>query len=246
MAKKAGLGSGTKSAKGAPAAGPPSPIWKRPPLLAGAGGVCVVIVVVAVVLSSGGSPAGPDPTIYTEGHNPFLEAPGATCVGMPLGSGSVVYCVDSSSALRDIFDAIRGAVRLSLGTLSLRQQFGLVVCTETEPKVVPLAANNPTNRAAVTELLDSIHPTGRTDVASGVRAAIKLAPHVVCVIAPKGPEPADVDALAAAANGITVHGLAVRDEAPTLSALAEKTGGSHQLIDPQELVIWLGDAQAEQ
>lgn len=77
----------------------PGPIWKRPPILAAIGGGVVVLVVVAILLTRSGPPAGPDPVIYTVGHNPFIETQGAACIGMPLGRGTVVYCVDSSSAL---------------------------------------------------------------------------------------------------------------------------------------------------
>lgn len=209
------------------------------------GAVVLAIIIVLVVRLMRGAPAGPDPMIYEEGHNPFLEAQGTSCIGMPLGSGTVVYSIDSSSALQGSFDAIRSAVGRSLGTLNTRQRFGLVIWSEGSPRVLALSSNTPAGRSAATDVLDETQPTGSTDAAAGIREAIKLGSETVCIIASKGPAQEDVAGLAQAIRrkGIVLRCLAIRDPAPTLRALAEQTGGSFQLIDPQDLKLWLTESQ---
>ncbi len=220
-------------------------VLKRWPILAAGGALGLVVLIAVIVALTGGPPPGPDPVIYQEGHNPFLEAAGPTCIGMPLGRGTVVYSIDSSSALAYSFDAIRSAIGRSLDTLRAGQRFGLVVWKEGQPRVLAMAANTPAARDAAIKLLDEVQPVGSTDATGGLRAGVRLEPDVLCVIAAKGPEQDDVDALAAQIrdHGIVFRCLALRDDAPTLTALADKTGGSYQRIDPQDLNVWLAEAQ---
>ncbi|MBN1342647.1 MAG: hypothetical protein JXQ73_08210 [Phycisphaerae bacterium] len=226
-------------------ASPKAAVWRRPPILIGAGVAVVAAIVAVVLLAVAGKLSGPDPIIYEPGHNPFEEAEGPSCIGMPLGGGTVVYCVDSSSALRNSFDAIRASVDRSLGTLGIRQRFGLVVWTEDEPKVLPMAGNTPASREAAAALLEETLPSGSTDAKAGIQAAIALGPDALCIIAAKGPEEGDLSAVVgrAAQAGCVVRCLAIRDAIPTLSGLAERTGGSYQLIDPQQLRIWLTESE---
>jgi hypothetical protein len=221
------------------------PAWRRWPVLAGGAGGLAIAVVVVVFQASGRPPPGPDPEIYKQGHNPFIEADGPTCIGMPVGRGTVVYSVDSSSALADSFDAIRSAVARSLQTLGVRQRFGLVLWDEVKTRVLPMTSNTPAGRNAAIRLLDDVQPSGSTDAAAGIRAAVTLQPDVVCILASKGPDKSELDALVQAVrdSGVAIQCLAVRDEAPTLSALARRTGGCYQRIYPDDLKIWLSESQ---
>ncbi len=216
---------------------------KRWLVLVGAG--VVVVAIIAFVLCAGGPPPGPDPVIYQEGHNPFTETRGPACVGMPLGGGAVVYCVDASSAMAYTFDAIRSAVARSLATLAPGQSFGLVVWTEGKPTILSSAGSTPKRRAAAAELLDSVQPSGSTDALAGIRAALALGPETLCIVAAKGPDEGEVDALARQMRDadVVLRCLAIRDEAPALAALAEKTEGSYQRIDPDDLRLWLDESE---
>jgi len=218
---------------------------KRRSILVAAAGAVFVVIIGAVIWGRSGQPPGPDPVIYEEGHNPFLESTGAACIGMPLGDGTVVYCVDSSGALQGSFDAIRSAVARSLATLSTGQRFGLVIWSEGAPKVLPLSNNTVASRTAAGDLLDEAQPSGSTDATAGIRAALELEPEALCILATKGPEDGDVDRVCEQAldAGTLVRCLAVRDEAPGLAKLADRTGGSYQLIDPEDLKDWLRESQ---
>ncbi len=217
---------------------------RRLTLIALAGAVLVVIIG-AVLWGRGGQPPGPDPIIYQEGHNPFLESTGAACIGMPLGDGAVVYCVDSSGALQGSFDAIRSAVARSLATLSTGQGFGLVIWSEGSPRVLPVTNNTVASRTAAGDLLDEAQPSGSTNATTGIRAGLELEPETLCIIATKGPQGIDVDQVCQQAQGagVLVRCLAVRDEAPGLAKLAERTGGSYQLVYPEDLKDWLRESQ---
>ncbi len=222
------------------------PGWQRRVYLGGGAVVVAVgIVAGAYVLSRTSGPGGPDPVIYSSGHNPFDEATGPSCVGMPLGSGAVCYSVDSSSALAHSFDAIREAVRRSMDTLSTRQSFGLVVWSEDGPTVVPIESNRPDQRERATEALDAAQPVGSTDAVEGVRAAVESGADVVCVIAAKGPTESDSKALIAIAmkEGVAIQCLAIRDDSPVLAEMAERTNGHYQRIAPQDLKMWLREAE---
>ncbi len=186
-----------------------------------------------------------DPAIYQEGHNPFLEASGPTCIGMPVNSKTLVYSVDSSSAMGDSLDTVRSAIVKSLRTLREAQRFGLVLWSESAPKILPLSDNNPSNREAAIAQLDGLQPRGSSDAAAGIRAAVGLKPKVICIIAAKGPPQVEADAIAEECRkaGIIVHALAIRDDAPALERLASKTRGSYQVVDPRDLKTWLNEAQ---
>ncbi len=221
------------------------PIWARLPiLLGGAGGAVVLIVIAIVVVVAGRSPSGPDPNIYKPGHNPFLDATGPSCIGMPLDGDPVVYVVDSSSALEGYFDGVRGAVQRSLDTLRVRQRFGVVVWSEGKPEVLAVAGNTPASREAAIRLLDETQPSGVTDAAQGIRAALDLRPAVLCILAAKGPAPevrAEIVRQIRDA-GITLRCLALRERAPGLEEMAEQTGGSYQAVDLRRLISWLIEA----
>lgn len=225
---------------------PAKPLWRRNAVIAGvAAGAFFVAILIAVVLGSGGGPGGPDPNVYTSGHNPFDEAVGPACIGMPLGNGTVCYSVDSSSALAGSFDAIREAVRRSMDTLSTRQSFGLVVWSEDGAEVVPIAGNRPEQRERAIDALDAAQPVGSTDAVQGVKAAIETDAGVVCVIAAKGPSDGDAKTLIAMAmkRGVAIQCLAIRDEAPSLEEIAKRTRGHYQRIAPEDLKMWLREAE---
>jgi hypothetical protein len=219
--------------------------WGRWAILGGIGVLAAIVIVGVIRWTRGSRDNANHSAIYEQGRNPLLETQGPACIGVPLGEGTVVYCIDCSSAMRDSFDAIRSAVDRSLSTLGSNQGFGLVVWTATLPSVLLVGENVPAHRQAGLARLDEAQPSGSSNAVVGIRAAVDLEPEVICVIAGKGPPEKEAAAIAEQCRkgGIKVHCLAIGDEAPTLSSLAAKTGGRYHVIDPRDLKTWVAEAQ---
>ncbi len=223
---------------------PESPIRRLPPWLYAVGAAVVLVTIIGGIwVARGARVKKPDPKVYQRGHNPLIETKGPSCVGIPLGARRIVYCIDSGSALTESFDVLRGAVLHSMNSLEARQQFGLVAWGTSKPSVIPPADVTPVHRKAFSERLEEVQPGGSSKATPGIRAAIEMAPDLICLIAAKGPSEAEAATLAAECRraGIVVHCLAIRDDIPTLSVLAEKTRGAYQLVDPTDLKTWLSE-----
>ncbi len=123
--------------------------------------------------------------------NPFT-ARGLQVAGMGI-AGPVVYVMNASSAMRDLYDPSVAVVRYSIRAMGGAGRFNIIVSAEEGDK--PMAGDWITGGDAgdtkAKEFMRDCQPAGATDLADGFRRAMTLKPKTIVVLTDKAVNDAD-------------------------------------------------------
>ena len=186
-----------------------------------------------------GQPPMPDPT------NPFT-AGGRQVAGMGIAT-PVVYIIDASSGMRDLYDPAVAVVRYSIRAMGRVGRFNVIVLSEEAAK--PLAGTWTTGGdagdAKAKQFLRAYQPAGATDLAEGFRRALALKPRTIVVLTGKAVGGADELAKQAKRAGVGI--FAVMLEAPpdavkVMKKLTAATSGKCRQFTGDEIADSLSEA----
>ncbi len=184
-------------------------------------------------------PTMPDPT------NPFT-ARGRHVAGMVIAT-PVVYIIDASSGMRDLYDPAVAVVRYSIRAMGRVGQFNVIVLSEEAAK--PLAGTWTTGGdagdAKAKQFMRASQPAGATDLAEGFRRALAMKPRTVVVLTGKAVGGADELAQQAKRAGVGI--FAVMLEAPpdavkVMKKLTAATSGKCRQFTGDEIADSLSEA----
>lgn len=210
--------------------------------------IAVVVILVKQKDSTQPSAAGPEPTKSGAGAtaDPFKspvgkagKATGPMMVDMPL-TAPVLYCLDTSGSMRNVFDSAASMVEQSLGSLK-DGKFNILLITEAGE--TPLDKDWLTyeaNKEKVNEFLGEVDVRGSSMFDETLEAAIARKPATLVLLAAKAPgDEAHARIVAKAKeSGVKIVCIALHSmdsENNKLKALAESAGGECRDYTPAAL-----------
>jgi hypothetical protein len=128
------------------------------------------------IISSGGGGAAGGLESSAQGSG-YGDGPKSNLFGSGGTGYNVVYVIDCSGSMVDTFDFVRREMLLSIGRLSTKQVFHIILFREGEPRefgAKTLARATIPNRKAAAKFLDETIPEGSTDPVPAVRAAFRV------------------------------------------------------------------------
>jgi hypothetical protein len=177
-----------QSGDGPPDPAPPAPVEAPPPVLQGLASRAAAAPLPALRSAGADVPAASDLLRRQDD-----AAVGATFAGLGARqASSVVYVVDASGAMVSSLKWVFKELERSVGALSSAQKFQVVLFRETPGGQAAceifggaragLAAATPANKAALSQWLATIEPTGRSNPLDGLKRAIELDPDAVFLL----------------------------------------------------------------
>ncbi len=184
-------------------------------------------------------PPMPDPT------NPFTVK-GPNVAGMGI-TGPVVYVLDGSSGTRDLYDPIVAVVRYSILAMGLGEKFNVVVLNDEgfNPLGDRWITGGEAGDEKAKQFLADCQPEGETDLAGGIRRAMKANPKTIVVLT--GKAVVGADELAKQAKQADVGIFTVMLDSPpdavkVMEKLAADTSGQCRQFTSDDLVNLLSEA----
>jgi hypothetical protein len=186
-------------------------------------------------------------------NNPYTWAE-PNFMGLPV-SGSAVYVIDSSSAMRSHIDLVKRAAFDSIGTLGPTQPVQVVFCTENAPTVYP---EEPTpagkiDAEALASMLDTVIAAGAAESLPAFTRALRSNPNQVTLVCRSLPEPSVVEALKGPLDKsdtalVVIHldGSEDDPEAAAWKKLAEGSDGRYIALNSARLRTWAEAANQPQ
>ncbi len=177
--------------------------------------------------------------------NPFT-AKGLQVAGMGIAE-PVVYVLNASSAMRDLYDPSVALVRYSIRAMGGAGQFNIIVLAEESVK--PMAGAWITGGDAgdmkAKEFLRDCQPAGATDLTDGFRRAMALKPKTIVVLTDKAVNDADSLAQQAKQTGIKIFAVMLEsppDAVAVMEKLTAGTGGRCRQFTGSEIAELLSEA----
>lgn len=131
------------------------------------------------------------------------------------GSGNarrVVYVVDASGTMMNVFPAVKMELRKALDVLKPIQEFNIIIFRDGDI----LAFNNsrlepatPANKGRAFQWIDELYPTGGTDPMPAIRMAFKMQPELMYVLSDGFDMVADFEALVREFRDLNTNGVKI-------------------------------------
>jgi hypothetical protein len=185
-------------------------------------------------------------------------APPVALFGVEGKADCVVFVVDRSQSMLEVFDYIRAELMESVGELTPDQRFHVIFFAGPKPKENPhrrLIPATDVNKETTRRFIHDVLPSGLTDPRPALRRAFLVlragdagAAKTVFLLTDGVFE--DNDAVLAdarqliAAGDVRVHTLLVNPQQPplavrTLRSIAEATGGTYKAMTPGDAADWV-------
>jgi hypothetical protein len=231
-------------------AGPPPTVQQAPPKSWFARNAVALAAVIVVVVTVGvlglvwmlRPPPPPPPTPEVRGPAFFGR--------LPIGGRSVALCIDASGSVRERFEFVRRGLDVTLGSLSPRQKYVLLLSDEHGVKVAPpgdLEQAFQTNVRQTGKWLEGILPRGAPDLTAALKRAYELGPEEIFLATDRyfsRHEQKDflklVEEHDVPINTVGLFRVAADD---LMRQIAEKTGGRFAHLSLTEFEKWLDKAE---
>jgi hypothetical protein len=185
----------------------------------------------------------PAPTVTPSGGGTKTVIPAGsapTFCGTPLSESTVIYVLDCGQSTKDLFGYLREAAFKSVETLGSDRKFQIIFW-ENGGSVVAYPASGPayattSSIETARRQLDDVFPHGQTDALPALKKAAGGNPGEIVFATAKGwdltPDFVNkvLDILGNSKPKIHTFALGSGTDAPTLKALADKTGGIYRTL----------------
>ncbi len=158
--------------------------------------------------------------------NPFT-ARGLQVAGMGI-AGPVVYVLNASSAMRDLYDPAVAVVRYSIRAMGGVGQFNIIVLAEegVKPMTGAWITGGDAGDTKAKEFLRDCQPAGATDLADGFRRAMALKPKTIVVLTDKAVDNADSLTQQAKQSGIKIFAVMLESPPDAVAVMEKLTAGT--------------------
>ncbi|MBI5723653.1 MAG: hypothetical protein HZA50_06825 [Planctomycetes bacterium] len=179
-----------------------------------------------------------------DNSNPFMANTVPAVAGNIKVEPPVIYVLDCGSRMGEPMGYASKMVRASVKSLPKGQKFNILLLRDGGNKwmVDGLEFAGPDGLAKARQETKDIIPSGRTELAAGIKQALDAKPKTLVVLANKQIEDKDVNELAAAAKsgGTVIVAISIcvgseEDVVKSFSRLSEQTGGKSRAFSMAEL-----------
>jgi len=204
-----------------------------------AGVIVLLLIVLAVLMMRLGQSSVPT----VQQGVPTITQPTNTepnFLNVPINESNVAYVLDRGDSSREVFDSLKNAAFASIATLGPGRRFQIIFWNNGEDFSFPLGqpiAASADNLNAARKSLEDVSAVGRTTPKSAIEKATLNNAQVVLLVTAKA---WDLDEtftqevlILRGSSKFKIHTFAIGDPGMgnALKSLAEKTGGTFQVID---------------
>ena len=209
------------------------------------------MVAAAVVLFVKLMTAGPSQDTFDEPAeaqvNPFVPGTAEPIVAGVGMAPPVVYVLDTSSSMLELFDFAVAMTRISVRSLEAEQQYSIVLAAARSNKVMPggYIGGGESGEAAAKEFLANVRRLGASDISAALSVALKQKPKTIVLYARKPVDDAMEVARQANSAGVKIITVALDGDAhvqQSMAKLAEATGAKSQAYSFSRLQSEIQDA----
>lgn len=206
-------------------------------------------VVVAMQLRKNGGKT-PSTALPAVGDAPFVPPEVPDEEGLKVAT-PVVYCIDTASSMKEMYDYAVAMTRLSIRALKEDEKFSVMLCVggtadddASWQQFLPAQprGGGPQGENAIKGDLELIDHSGASDIGRSLKAAIATKPKTIVVFARKKVNSALETAKLARDHGIRIITVALNadnEAIKSLALLARITGGQSHVYSYGQLQEWL-------
>lgn len=214
-------------------------------------GLLVVMVAAAVVLfvrlmSTGSNQEPFDEPAETQ-VNPFVPSTAEPVVAGVSMAPPIVYVLDTSSSMLELFDFAVAMTRISIRSLEAGQEYSIVLAAARSNKVMPggYIGGGESGEAVAKEFLANIRRLGASDISQALSVALEQKPKTIVLYARKPVDDAIKVARQANSAGVKIITVTLDGDAharQSMANLAKATGAKSQAYSFSRLQSEIQDA----